>query len=108
MISRNNIRDTIKCKLSRFWQVKGVYGDRRGLPHPEQYLLCDQESVFDRLLVACVFAGQFWYLLWLRQVGLHYSLATQPSDVSFFSWWARKNETTGLILQGLNSLIFLS
>jgi hypothetical protein len=44
---------------------------RRGLPHPKKCPLCDQEDeTMDHLLVSCIFARQFWYLL-LRQVGLH-------------------------------------
>jgi len=80
---------------------------RRGLPHPEQCPLCDQEDeTINHLLVSCVFARQFWYLL-LRQVGLH-SLSPQPSDTSFDSWWEKASgATSGLIQKGLNSLIVL-
>jgi hypothetical protein len=43
---------------------------RRGLPHPENCPLCDQEEeTIDHLLVHCVFAIEFWFNLF-RQVGL--------------------------------------
>jgi hypothetical protein len=60
---------------------------RRGLPHPDKCPPCDQEDEstdVDHLLVSCVFARQFRYLL-LRQIGLH-SLAPQPIDSRFDSW----------------------
>ena len=80
---------------------------RRGLPHPEQCPLCDQEDeTINHLLVSCVFARQFWYHF-LRQVGLH-SLSPQPSDTSFDSWWEQAiGATSGLMQKGLNSLIVL-
>lgn len=80
---------------------------RRGLPHPDQCPLCDQEDEsINHLLVSCVFSRHFWYLL-LRQVGLH-SLSPQPSDIYFDSWWEKASSaTSGLILKGLNSLIVL-
>jgi hypothetical protein len=44
---------------------------KRGLDHPKKCLLCDQDAeTIDHLLVTCVFAREFWYLL-LRQLGLH-------------------------------------
>jgi hypothetical protein len=44
---------------------------KQGLDHPKKCLLCDQEAEnIDHLLVTCVFAREFWYLL-LRQFGLH-------------------------------------
>jgi hypothetical protein len=60
----------------------------------------------DHLLVFCVFARQFWYLL-LRQVGLH-SLAPQPTELIFDEWWEKAHITTsGLTKKGLDSLIIL-
>jgi hypothetical protein len=66
---------------------------RRGLPHPNKCPLCDQEDEsINHLLVPCVFARHFWYLL-LRQIGLH-SFAPQPTDLSFDSWWCRIDAAT--------------
>jgi hypothetical protein len=101
-----------KCKLflwlaahKRCWTLDRLA--RRGLPHPEQCPLCDQEDEnIDHILVSCVFSRQFWYLL-LRQVGLHV-LAPQPTESSFDEWWERAGMTTsGLNKRGLNSLIVL-
>jgi hypothetical protein len=80
---------------------------RRGLPHPKKCPLCDQEDeTIDHLLVSCVFAKQFWYIL-LRQVGVH-SLAPQPTDLVFDEWWERAHKATSrLTRKGLNSLIIL-
>ena len=65
-----------------------------------------RRMTINHLLVSCVFARQFWYLL-LRQVGLH-SFSPQPSDTSFDSWWEKASgATSGLIQKGLNSLIVL-
>jgi hypothetical protein len=80
---------------------------RRGLNHPEKCPLCDQEDeTIDHLLVACVFARQFWYLI-MRQVGLH-SLVPEPNDLFFDEWWEKVHLTTSaLTRRGLNSLIIL-
>ena len=81
---------------------------RRGLPHPEYCPLCDQEEeTIDHLLVHCVFAREFWFIL-LRQVGLQI-LSPQPTELSFHAWWEKASSSTadGLIRQGLNSLIIL-
>jgi hypothetical protein len=80
---------------------------RCGLALPEKCLLCDQEDeTIDHLLVAWVFARQFWYLV-LRQVGLH-SLAPEPNDLIFYEWWEKLHTTTSaLTRKGLNSLIIL-
>jgi hypothetical protein len=52
---------------------------RRGLPHSEFCLLCDQEKeTIDHLLVHCVFARVFWFNLF-RQVSLQ-ALSPQPTD----------------------------
>jgi hypothetical protein len=54
-----------------------------GLPHPDKCPMCDQEDeTIDHLLVACMFARQFWYHM-LRQVGLH-SFAPEPTDSIFY------------------------
>ena len=80
---------------------------KRGLPHPEQCPLCDQEDeTINHLLVSCVFSRQFWFCLFQR-FGLH-QLCPQPTDSSFDLWWERSsNSTAGLTKKGLNSLVIL-
>jgi hypothetical protein len=80
---------------------------RRGLPRLEWCSLCDQDDeTINHLLVCCVFAREFWFLL-LRQVGLH-ALSPQPSENSFLDWWERASSATSeLVRQGVNSLIIL-
>jgi hypothetical protein len=81
---------------------------RRGLPHPEYCPLCDQEEeTIDHLLVNCVFAREFWFILF-RQVGLQ-NLSPQPTELSFHAWWENASSSTddGLMRQGVNSLIIL-
>lgn len=77
------------------------------LPHLARCALCDQESEnVNNLLVSCVFTRQFWFSI-LRQVGLH-SLSPQPTDNSFDEWWERaSNAVSGMVKEGLNSLIIL-
>jgi hypothetical protein len=61
---------------------------KRGLEHAKQCILYDQEAeTMDHLLVACVFAREFWYLS-LRQFRLH-SLAPQMAASSFLGWWEK-------------------
>ena len=80
---------------------------KRGLNHPNNCPLCDQESeTINHLLVSCVFSRIFWYKL-LRQFGLH-SLAPQLDAVSFLDRWEQASETvSGLTRKGLDSLIIL-
>jgi hypothetical protein len=80
---------------------------QHGLPHPERCPLCDQaEESIDHLLVSCVFSRQFWFHM-LHQIGLH-MLAPQLNEHSFDSWWERTNmAASGLLKQGINSLIIL-
>jgi hypothetical protein len=80
---------------------------RRSLPHPAHCIMCDQETeTIDHLLIHCVFAREYWYRF-LSQVGLQ-SLSPQPTEASFYDWWERvSNEASGLVLQGINSLIIL-
>jgi hypothetical protein len=80
----------------------------RGLPHPESCPLCDQEDeTIDHLLVHCVFAREFWFILF-RQVGLH-TMSPQPSELSFLAWWEKASSSIndGLMRQGIDSLIIL-
>ena len=60
----------------------------------------------NHLLVGCVFAQDFWFLL-LRGVGLQI-LSPQPTAPSFDDWWSDANSRVeGKVRQGLNSLIIL-
>jgi hypothetical protein len=79
---------------------------RRGLPHPEQCLFCDQhEENIHHLLVGCVFSRDFWFSL-LSHFGVA-SLAPQPSDQSFDEWWRKVDlAANGDLRKGLNSSDF--
>ena len=80
---------------------------RKGLPHPEQCPLCDQEEeTINHLLVSCVFSRQVWFIVF-QQFGLQ-CLAPQPGDLLFDEWWEQVNtRVTDLVKQGLNSLVIL-
>ena len=80
---------------------------RRGLPHPEQCPLCDQvDESIQHLLIGCVFARQFWFVI-LHSFGLA-ALAPQPTDSSFDAWWEKTVSTaSGEVRKGLNSLVIL-
>jgi len=60
---------------------------KRGLLHPGQCLLCDQEEDIQDLLVGCVFSRDFWFSL-LSRFGFA-ALAPEPSDQSFDNWWSK-------------------
>ena len=82
-----------KCKFfmwlvthNRCWTADRLA--KRGLPHPDQCLLCDQEEEdIQHLLVGCVFSRDFWFSL-LSRFGFA-ALAPQPSDQSFDNWWKK-------------------
>jgi hypothetical protein len=80
---------------------------KRGLTHPSNCPLCDQEpESINHLLVSCVFARIFWYNL-LRKFGLD-NFAPQPGLTSFLDWWETSSETVqGMVKKGLSSLISL-
>jgi len=80
---------------------------KRGLPHPDQCLLCDQEEEdIHHLLVGCVFSRDFWFSL-LSRFGFA-ALAPQPSDQSFDNWWRKVDSAaSGDFRLGLNSLVIL-
>ena len=60
----------------------------------------------NHLLVGCVFAQDFWFLL-LRGVGLQI-LSPQPTAPSFDDWWSdASSKVDGEVRQGLNSMIIL-
>jgi hypothetical protein len=76
-----------KCKFfvwlvehDRYWTTDRL--ERRGLDHPKQCPLCDQEAEsINHLLVTCVFAKQFWFEF-LRCVGLQ-DLCPTHEDLAF-------------------------
>ena len=80
---------------------------KRGLPHPDQCLLCDQEEEdIQHLLVGCVFSRDFWFSL-LSRFGFA-ALVPQPSDQSFDNWWRKVDSAaSGDYRLGLNSLVIL-
>jgi hypothetical protein len=80
---------------------------KRNLPHPNLCLLCEQEQEFiNHLLVGCVFARQFWFIL-LQRVELA-ALAPLPAVASFDEWWRQASDSvSGIVRKGLNPLIML-
>ena len=101
-----------KCKFfmwlvahNRCWTADRLA--KRGLPHPDQCLLCDQEEEdIQHLLVGCVFSRDFWFSL-LSRFGFA-ALAPQPSDQSFDNWWRKVDSAaSGDFRLGLNSLVIL-
>ena len=80
---------------------------RRGLPHHERFLLCDQEAeTIDHLLLTCPFSKEFWFRF-LSQVNLQV-LSPQLEDHNFILWWKRASEATeGISRLGFNSLVIL-
>jgi hypothetical protein len=59
-----------------------------------------------QLLVSCVLARQFWYLL-LQRVGMS-ALSPGMEDISFEAWWSRSAEVVPKDLRdGFNSLVVL-
>jgi hypothetical protein len=62
-------------------------------------------KTIDHLLVNCFFVRQFWSIL--QRMGLP-ALAPQPPLPSFDEWWRHvSNLVSGIIQNGLNSLIIL-
>ncbi|GJN12867.1 hypothetical protein PR202_ga31184 [Eleusine coracana subsp. coracana] len=80
---------------------------RRGMPHPESCVLCDQQDEsIQHILIGCVFAKQVWFNL-LHKVGLS-SLAPQADDNSFEDWWVKTDRLAlSIFKKGVNSLIIL-
>ena len=81
-----------KCKTflwlairNRCWTADRL--QKRGMPHPEHYPLCDQEDeTAQHILTTCVFARQFWYAI-LQPLSLE-SL-TPTRRVNFADWWRK-------------------
>jgi hypothetical protein len=81
-----------KCKMfllwlairNRCWTVDKL--EKRGLPHPEQCPLCDQEDeTIEHLLVSCVVARQVWFNL-LSPLNL-VEYVPEQQEQNFANWW---------------------
>jgi hypothetical protein len=101
-----------KCKfflwlvtLQRCWTADRL--QRRGIDHPDQCPLCDQEiETIDHLLVGCVFARNYWFKL-LSKVNLH-NFTPHVYEENTMLWWKRcSDQLHGIAGKGLNSLISL-
>lgn len=69
---------------NRCWTADRL--ENRGLPHPEQCPLCDQEGeTVQHILTSCVFARQFWFEI-LQPLNLS-SLVPSRRIRSFAEWW---------------------
>jgi len=79
---------------------------KRGMPHPEHYPLCDQEDeTAQHILTTCVFARQFWYAI-LQPLSLE-SL-TPTRRVNFADWWRKaEKRIQKQHKKGFNSLCIL-
>jgi len=80
---------------------------KRGLPHPDVCILCDQhEEDLHHLLVGCVFARIFWFTF-LSHFGVA-TLAPTPADQNFEEWWRKMDGAVQSDLRrGGNSLVIL-
>jgi hypothetical protein len=80
--------------LNRCWTADRLA--KRGLDHLER-CPCDQESeTLDHILVSCVFAREFWFLL-MRHFRLQ-NLAPIPGTASFMGWWEKIDKGSGALL----------
>jgi hypothetical protein len=91
--------------LKRCWTADRL--QKRGLNHPERCPLCDQEpETIDHLLVGCVFARNFWFML-LGQVNLQ-SFTPQVGEENVMQWWKScSDQLQQIARKDLNSLIIL-
>jgi len=101
-----------KCKIflwlairNRCWTADRL--EKRGLPHPEQCPLCDQEDeTVQHLLVSCVVARQVWFKL-LAPLNLGDCIPRQR-ERSFAEWWCKVlKKVKKEYKKGVNSLIIL-
>lgn len=106
-------RPSGKCKFfmwlvthDRCWTADRLA--RKGLPHTEQCLLCDQDKEkINHLLLHCVCARQVWFCV-LQELHLQ-ALDPNLDASSFDDWWEFVNSRVdGLIKKGLNSIIILA
>lgn len=101
-----------KCKMflwlaiwNKCWTADRLA--RRGLPHPDQCVLCDQEEeMVWHILTNCVFAHQWWYNL-LAPLGLE-SIVPRRNEKSFADWWRKSYKKVGKAQRkGFNSTVIL-
>lgn len=80
---------------------------KRGLPHPDQCLLCDQEAEdINHVILRCSFSREVWHRT-LQRIGLE-RLAPGPQDDTYAEWWRRAQRRAGRqTRKGVNSLIQL-
>ena len=80
---------------------------RKGLPHHEHCLLCDQkEETINHLLLHCVFSREVWFRV-LQGLGLQ-AVAPQLTETSLEDWWNTAcSRVEGPVKKGLNSVIIL-
>jgi hypothetical protein len=100
-----------KCKffmwlasLNRCWTADRLA--RRGLDHPEKYLLCDQkeETIFYTLL-QCVFAREVWHHI-LSFIGLQ-QFSPGRDAAHFQGWSSSEMAVPKLQRKGFNSVVLL-
>jgi hypothetical protein len=80
---------------------------RRGLDHPENCPLCDQEEeMMQHLLVSCVFTRQIWWHVF-SPMGWQV-LTPQPHDHVFQDWWRNAEQQVDKSQRkGFNSAVIL-
>lgn len=82
-----------KCKIfiwlairNRCWTADRL--SRRGLPHPEQCVLCDQaDENIQHILTSCVFAREFWFKI-LEPLGFS-TCVPGRHEHHFAEWWRK-------------------
>jgi hypothetical protein len=90
---------------NKYWTADQL--EKRGLSHPEQCVLCDQEDeTAQHILVGCAFAWEFWFHLFavfnLQQ------LVPQRNERDSASWWRRASKRVAKEHhKGVNTLIIL-
>jgi hypothetical protein len=67
---------------------------KRGLPHPNKCILCDQEEkTIQHILTTCVFARQFWHSM-LSPLNLQQPVPNRREH-SFATWWRKITKRVG-------------
>jgi len=101
-----------KCKVFLWWAIRNRCWtadrlEKRGLPHPNQCPLCDQENeTVQHLSTSCVVARQVWFNL-LAPLNLGDCIPMQR-DHSFVEWWRKvMKKVKKEYKKGVNSLIIL-
>ncbi|GJN28797.1 hypothetical protein PR202_gb16962 [Eleusine coracana subsp. coracana] len=101
-----------KCKIflwlairNRCWTADRLA--KRGLDHPDNCVLCDQEDeTAQHILTSCVFAREFWYRI-LAPLGFANSVPGQH-DIIFAKWWKKASRRIPKEKRkGFNSVVVL-